>query len=395
MPFCFAVEMSLTYDANGNLITGDGKYRTYNSLNQLWKVYNGTNTSVLLEEYTYHPIEERVIMKKVYNTTGAVIETTYYISQNYVQVVNLTGTFNYTYYYLQGNLVAQDVNGVKTYFATDAKGDVIAVLNSSGNVTETDFYSPTGEITLGGNKSKFTYEGKELDKISGMTDYNARMMSSATAQFTQPDTLIQNVYDPQNLNRFSFERNNPYKNTDPTGHKNLDTEDASGAIENFNDVEDSVLNNHESQDISDYKYTQHYTEWCSTYICEKQSLWDNPTYPFEDKYTAASRDANNFLKDESRLRKMDDAKLQLWSEMRYKGSQINSLRPTQNAKIETIIAKQVVNIIASGKSKNLSTLAIKIYLRYMGNTAEARYNLNKASGCTATKNNQGGYNYKC
>ncbi|MGV8150930.1 MAG: hypothetical protein ACP5NV_04330 [Candidatus Woesearchaeota archaeon] len=34
----------------------------------------------------------------------------------------------------------------------------------------------------------------------------------------QPDTIIQNVYDPQMLNRYAFEKNNPYKNTDPTGH---------------------------------------------------------------------------------------------------------------------------------------------------------------------------------
>ena len=82
MPFCLAQEMSLIYDANGNLVTGDGFYRTYNSLNQLWKVYNGTNSSgILLEEYTYHPIEERVAIKKVYNSTGAVIETTYYFSK--------------------------------------------------------------------------------------------------------------------------------------------------------------------------------------------------------------------------------------------------------------------------------------------------------------------------
>jgi hypothetical protein len=30
--------------------------------------------------------------------------------------------------------------------------------------------------------------------------------------------LIQNVYDPQLLNRYSFERNNPLKNIDPDGH---------------------------------------------------------------------------------------------------------------------------------------------------------------------------------
>ena len=30
--------------------------------------------------------------------------------------------------------------------------------------------------------------------------------------------MIQNVYDPQSLNRYSFERNNPLKYTDPSGH---------------------------------------------------------------------------------------------------------------------------------------------------------------------------------
>ena len=34
-----------------------------------------------------------------------------------------------------------------------------------------------------------------------------------------PDTLIPNVYDPQSLNRYMFERGNPYGKTDPTGHE--------------------------------------------------------------------------------------------------------------------------------------------------------------------------------
>ena len=36
--------------------------------------------------------------------------------------------------------------------------------------------------------------------------------------FTQPDSLLQNILDPQSLNRYSFERSNPYKYKDPTGH---------------------------------------------------------------------------------------------------------------------------------------------------------------------------------
>jgi|GEM_PF-2614257 len=220
MPFCFAQEMQLTYDANGNLVTGDGKYRTYNSLNQLWRVYNGSNTSILLEEYTYHPLEERVVMKKVYNTTGALVETTYYINQNYVQVVNANGAVhNYTYYYLQGQLVGQDgINGSQTYYHTDIKGDIVKVTRGRGLVIENKKYSPTGEVLSGTGVSRYSYEGKEYDDVSGQTDFNARMYNAPTGQFIQPDTIISDLYNPQSLNRYSFEENSPYNRVDPSGH---------------------------------------------------------------------------------------------------------------------------------------------------------------------------------
>lgn len=44
-------------------------------------------------------------------------------------------------------------------------------------------------------------------------------MNPSWGLFLQPDTLIPNTYDPQSLNRYMFERGNPYKNVDPTGHK--------------------------------------------------------------------------------------------------------------------------------------------------------------------------------
>lgn len=84
VPVALAVELSLVYDANGNLVSGDGKYRVYNSLNQLWKVYNGTNTSgLLLEEYQYHPVEERVLVKKSYNASGGLSESIFYFSDSF------------------------------------------------------------------------------------------------------------------------------------------------------------------------------------------------------------------------------------------------------------------------------------------------------------------------
>lgn len=38
-------------------------------------------------------------------------------------------------------------------------------------------------------------------------------------RFVQPDTIIPNLYNPQDLNRFSYVRNNPIRYTDPSGHE--------------------------------------------------------------------------------------------------------------------------------------------------------------------------------
>jgi len=67
---------------------------------------------------------------------------------------------------------------------------------------------------------------EEFDSVTGDYDFDARRFDSSNNQFIQPDSVIQNVYDPQALNHYSFERNNPYKYEDEDGHL-LDPVDAS------------------------------------------------------------------------------------------------------------------------------------------------------------------------
>ena len=58
---------------------------------------------------------------------------------------------------------------------------------------------------------------EEFDSVTGDYDFDARRFDATNNQFIQPDSVIQNVYDPQSLNHYAFERNNPYSYTDPTG----------------------------------------------------------------------------------------------------------------------------------------------------------------------------------
>jgi len=210
--------MDLMYDANGNLVSGDGMYRVYNSLNQLSKIYNGSLEGELLQEYTYHPTEERVLVKKTYEDSS-LIETVYYVDSNFVRVVNSSGSFDYTYVKHEGQLVAQkNPDGSKIFIHADHLGSSTVVTDSSGDVLENTTYSPYGQVVTGGTSTRYGYEGKEHDSVVGDTDFHFRKYKSEWGLFTQPDTLIQNVYDPQSLNRYMFERGNPYRYTDPDGH---------------------------------------------------------------------------------------------------------------------------------------------------------------------------------
>ncbi len=211
LPVTFAETLALQYDANGNLITSDGKYRVYNSLNQLSKVYNGSSDSgTLLEEFTYHSVEERILTKKTYNSSGSVIETVIYVDENFVRIVNASGSYDFTYVKHEGQLVGQkNSDGTKLFIHGDQEGSTSTVTNEAGTVVENTTYSPFGEIVAGGT-NRFDYEGKEYDSVVGDYDFNFRKYKPEWGLFTQPDTLIQNVYDPQSLNRYEFERGNIY-----------------------------------------------------------------------------------------------------------------------------------------------------------------------------------------
>ncbi len=220
IPIVHASELNLVYDANGNLVTGDGKYREYNSLNQLVRVRNGsTSSDPISEEYVHDPIAERILLKQVYNSSAQVSERVYYVDENYVRVVNATGSYDFTYVKHEGQLVAQlNPDGTKLYMHNDVEGSTGVVTNSSGNIVESTTYSPFGEVLSGGTVSRFDSEGKEFDSVVGDTDFNFRKMNPSWGIFLQPDTLISNVYDPQSLNHYSFEKNNPYRYKDENGH---------------------------------------------------------------------------------------------------------------------------------------------------------------------------------
>jgi len=50
------------------------------------------------------------------------------------------------------------------------------------------------------------------------TGYTARYYDPLIGRFTQPDTIVPDSQNPQDLNRYTYVRNNPARFSDPTGN---------------------------------------------------------------------------------------------------------------------------------------------------------------------------------
>ncbi|MBT3282407.1 MAG: RHS repeat-associated core domain-containing protein [Cryomorphaceae bacterium] len=213
IPFAVAENFNLIYDNNGNILKDVDKNYEYDSYNQLIKVFNSDNN--LLEEYTYDHSGSRI--KKVEHLDNGK-KTTYYPNKNLVRVVDSSGTKDTIYIYDDsGTLLSRkDPDGKMFYYHPDHLGSTTLVTSSTGATVEETSYLPFGEALEGGS-DRYTYTGQEKDS-TGLMYYGARYYSPFLRQFTQPDTIIQDYYNPQNLNRYSYVLNNPYKYTDPDGH---------------------------------------------------------------------------------------------------------------------------------------------------------------------------------
>src|SRR3989339_409904 len=97
------------YDNNGNIIQDDKSTYEYNDLNQLTKVNN-------IEEYLYDSEGNRVA--KIEGD-----QTTYYVGENLVRIINSSGTFDTIYYYQDSVLVGRkDPDQKKYYYHPDHLG---------------------------------------------------------------------------------------------------------------------------------------------------------------------------------------------------------------------------------------------------------------------------------
>ncbi|KZZ53855.1 hypothetical protein A3761_15865 [Oleiphilus sp. HI0123] len=266
---------SYAYDANGNMLTGDGRSYVWASFNKAQSVTaNGQTVS-----FKYDASQKRVVK----TTSG---ETRYYVQPGYEYVKKGSEVIHRYTVWADGDAVAviektdtvleDEIAQAKTadkvsYIHRDILGSGELITDSRMQVVSRRYYSPYGSLIddlIQDQKDQinhldqetavvaessdvgadvwgaFEQEGEGDDLISryiaaetmtelsgvrgftshesideiGLINMNARLYDPVIGRFTSADSMIPDIETPLDYNRYSYVRGNPVVSRDPTGH---------------------------------------------------------------------------------------------------------------------------------------------------------------------------------
>ncbi|MBU1750375.1 MAG: hypothetical protein KKA73_22045, partial [Chloroflexi bacterium] len=128
------------------------------------------------------------------------------------------------YYVFNGKRVAMRRDGVLHFIHQDHLGSTSLLTDQNGDEVDDSrlYYYPYGSVRAGDPAAlptEFNFTGQRLDRSTGLLYYGARYYDPLLGRFISADTVVPGAGNPQNLNRYSYVRNNPLKYTDPTGHR--------------------------------------------------------------------------------------------------------------------------------------------------------------------------------
>ena len=125
-----------------------------------------------------------------------------------------------TYYPVAG---AMRINSTLYYTLKDHLGSASVVTDASGNTMGEQRYYPFGEtrFTTGSMFTDKLFTGQREMVGLGIYHFNARFYSPKLGRFLSADSIVPGMFNPQNLNRYSYVGNSPLNYIDPSGHMRL------------------------------------------------------------------------------------------------------------------------------------------------------------------------------
>ena len=206
---------AFTYDANGNMTRRVENGTTYT---QTFDVENRLTSVGVLTQTTQYRYDANGQMVLKIAPDGTV---TVYLGLVEYELDELGGSVTETtsYYSVPGARIVRTAVDL-SYVLTDHLGSSSVTLNASGGVVGELRYYAYGEtrVSSGSTSTERNYTGQLRQNEIGLYYYNARWYMPYLNRWVQPDTIVPNPGNPQDLNRYAYVRGNPLKYTDPSGH---------------------------------------------------------------------------------------------------------------------------------------------------------------------------------
>ena len=213
---------SINYDSNGNVIKTSAYQIDWTSFSKPMNI----SVNQTLMQFSYGPNRERVT-KKSEKLTVHYVNNFY---EKWIVTENNTVTTSEKFYIkVLNKIIAMKIvtNSSENlfYLNLDAFGSVESINDNGGKLLIKYNYTAFGY--RGVSYSNVTSEIKAIfnlgfssnDYIDSdrLINFNGRIYDSVLNRFLNPDPFIQEPYNIQNLNRYSYGLNNPFKYNDPSG----------------------------------------------------------------------------------------------------------------------------------------------------------------------------------
>ena len=216
---------NVAHDIQGNVLKTSAYDITWSSFSKPLTIRTNKTTS----SFEYGPNRERVL--KSTNNQKVLIHFVEDVYEKWINIENNTiQTTEKFYIKVLNKIIATKIitkSGERLFYLyNDAFGSVESINDEKGVLLLKYAYTPFGfRTTSYSNVSadlqpflNLGFSSNDYIDDERLVFFKGRLYDSVFARFLSPDPFIQEPYNIQNLNRYSYSLNNPFKYNDPSGY---------------------------------------------------------------------------------------------------------------------------------------------------------------------------------